>query len=201
MLDNMPEKQTAGGSINNINVEGDNNNIALFGAPGESFEGMLQNAKRQYKILVCLPSPTKVQHQWHNFYTELLAKLKSKGFEIVLAGNAVPRNDDEPIYKAEQRHLMDRNCHALLVLACDHVTLSQLTHLTDAALGQGKPSKNIVAIPDADIINGEQYFEEGAIKTIQATGMIFSPPLCQSQNAKNIDEIVKHFVLLRNIIL
>ncbi|MGN3961852.1 hypothetical protein ACS0ZG_07025 [Burkholderia gladioli] len=194
----MPENQNAGGDVVNVNVAGDDNKVVVVRGLSDLRDEISDLvASRKYRVLVCGPSPRNADHAWHGFCDKLLAALRGKNFEVIVAGSGVPRDADELIYVAEQRHLNDRNCHALLVLACDYVTVSQLTHLTSVAFKKDQLRKDIVAVYDASLINDEQYFGDGALKAIEVIGKIFPFASGKIPQPDLIDEIVKRFSLMR----
>ncbi|PJJ17373.1 hypothetical protein CLU90_0547 [Janthinobacterium sp. 67] len=197
----MSQQMAAGGSIVNVTIDGNNNHVIL--APdAEAFAAELERltADRKYKILFCIPSTIKHRHAWEDFSDSLSNELCAKGFEIIRAGNAVEREQHELIYTAEQRHLGDKSCHALLILACDHTTLSQLTHLTSTALTRKTFRKDIVVVSDSSLVSGEPYFEDGAIKAASTLGRVINTEIGIVPTKKEIDEIVQHFLFLRNIL-
>ncbi|WP_147328121.1 hypothetical protein [Duganella sp. BJB476] len=190
--------QLAGESIANVEVKGNSNNI-FINSHGLDDELSMVSAARKYKILLCIPSSEKKRHKWIEFSQKLATALRDKGFEIVEAGHLVPREKEEFIYLAEQRELMDKSCQALLILACDNTTLSQLTHLTSVVLGKNRTRKEIVVVQDEKLISGEKYFEEGALKAVQAMGKVIETPSGKVPSLDLIDEIVSIFTTYRHV--
>jgi hypothetical protein len=190
--------QVAGGSIANVEVKGDGNNIFINSAELNN-ELQMISAERKYKILLCIPSSAKKRHKWVEFSEKLSTALMDKGFEIIEAGHLVPRDKEEFIYLAEQRQLQDKSCQALLILACDAATLSQLTHLTSVVLGKNKIRKEIVVVQDDKLTSGEKYFEEGALKAIHSMGKVIETS-GKAPSLALVDEIVSIFTTFRYVV-
>lgn len=196
----MVQTQHAGENLVNFELKGDHNNVtiindarALSANFAEHFEALAPD--RVFKILVCLPTADKESDQWAAFAHKLIQALANKGFEIILGGKNVPRKENEYIFVAEEDQLSDRQCHALLVIACDYVTLSQLTHLTSVIKTRKRHRQHIVVVPNQAILEGEEYFKEGALLAAEQLGRIFpSPP-----SNELIATIVNQFMLYKNL--
>lgn len=195
----MLQTQHAGENLVNVELKGDHNHVtiindarALSANLEEHFEALAPD--RVFKILVCLPTADRGSDHWAAFAHDLTQALANKGFEIILGGKNVPRKEHEYIFVAEEDQLSDRQCHALLVIACDYVTLSQLTHLTSVIKGR-KRRQHIVVVPNQAILEGEAYFNEGALLAAEQLGHIFpSPP-----SNELIAAIVNQFMLYKNL--
>lgn len=196
----MSNHNVAGGHLVDIKLIGDNNNISVFvDRAGLDAELAGIAPKRSFKIMLCGPSNQTGDHLWDVFIRDLTKTLTEKGFEIIEAGSAIERKEAEPIYLAEQRHLADKDCRAVLIFACDYVTVSQLTHLTSSLFGKDSARKDIIVISDDHILRGERYFEEGALNTARNVGEVIALPADAVPNASTIDRIVSRLMLIRNV--
>lgn len=118
--------------------------------------------------MLCVPSEA-ASEPWRRFHKKLEIRLRERGFEVVRAGVHLERQEGELIFCAEQRFLTDEHCNALLILACDQVTLSQLTHLTALAI-QADYRIPVLVVPDAKSALKLQYFTDGPIMAIRDCG-------------------------------
>jgi len=196
----MLQTQHAGENLVNVELKGDHNNVtiindarALSDNLAEQFEALAPD--RIFKILVCLPTADRESDQWAAFAHDLTEALANKGFEIILGGRHVPRTENEYIFVAEEEQLSDRQCHALLVIACDYVTLSQLTHLTSVIKSRRRRRQHIVVVPNQAILEGEAYFKEGALLAAEQLGHVF----LSSPSNELIAAIVNQFMLYKNL--
>lgn len=171
----MINRQTAGNDLVSINA-GDNSTITVVtGQPPKEPIGAIFRAlsaaseARPYRILLCVPSEV-ASEQWRTFHEKLELRLQDSGFEVVRAGVHVARQAGELIFRADERILLNEDCKAVLILACDHVTLSQLTHLTALKIHCNFRIPFLV-VPDSKSALQLRYFTDGPIMAIRDCGV------------------------------
>lgn len=194
-------QQVAGQNAVNLEIQGDGNTVqVVLPTPlDKAFDGALAafGADRQYKILICQPSNAHPGHPWANFAAEVSAALREHGFEVMNAGAVLPREEGEPVYKADEKALHDQSCNALLVLACDYVTLSQLTHLISITCARKAQRKEIVILPDPALVNHEAYFTDGALMAAKKVGVVLEIDPAMGLNTY-VEQVVRQFITSRN---
>ncbi|MGF1879456.1 hypothetical protein [Vibrio splendidus] len=147
----------------------------------------------KYITFICAPCDDDSTDRSKEIFVMLTSELHKKNIEFVVGGGKELIENDGPYpHLNESNMLKDEKCNAIIVIADDHSTFSQLSLLSQVKFNSNLSSLEMYAICQDNVIDRQTFIRTGPVKFFKerTKGLLVNFSECDDKKIEDLVESI-----------